>query len=169
MAVRTIYTYGHPVLKQVAREVPEIDDEVRRLIDDMFETMYMAGGIGLAAPQVGLDLRLIVIDTSPLDEEANPLALVNPEITDSWGEDIQEEGCLCLPELKVDVKRSLGVKVRGLDRDGSEVELSTEGLLARALQHEIDHLDGLLIVDRISNIKRKLLRTTLEKLKQEEP
>ena len=116
MAVRTIYTYGYPVLRQVAREVQEVDDDIRSLIDDMFETMYMGGGIGLAAPQIGIDLRVIVIDTSPMDEEANPLALVNPEITDSWGEDIQEEGCLgaALAGLRVEmVACSLGPRGNG--------------------------------------------------------
>jgi peptide deformylase len=149
--------------------VPEVTDEIRTLIDDMFETMYVGGGVGLAAPQIGVGLRVITIDASPMDENTEPVALVNPAILDSWGEETEEEGCLCLPDLRMEVKRSYGVKVEGLDRDGNRVEFEAEGVLARVCQHEIDHLNGLLIIDRTSPVKRTLLRSALEKIKQEEP
>jgi len=167
MALLSIRTYGHPVLRQVAKEVPYLDDVVRRLVENMFETMYVSDGIGLAAPQVGESQRVIVLDVSPVDNEARPMAIINPVITGRWGKDVQEEGCLSLPGIREDISRPTGVEVTGLDVDGKQVRIRAEGMLARALQHEIDHLNGLLIIDRISNIRRQLLKSTLDKISRE--
>lgn len=166
MAVREIKTYPEKVLRQKAAPVGSIDGELQRLIDDMIETMYAAPGVGLAAPQVGVSQQLIVIDVSHReeDEQRTPLlVLINPVVTASEGEIESEEGCLSLPGYVTTVKRAERVSVRALDREGKPVTIEGEGLLCRALQHEIDHLDGTLLIDRISSIKREFFKKRFQK------
>jgi len=158
MAVRKIRTYPDDVLKQKTEPVREFDSELQKLIDDMIETMYAAPGVGLAANQVGVSKQVTVIDVSSRDETSSLIVLVNPEIVHEEGEDSCEEGCLSIPEYTTIVKRAEKVKVRGLDRNGAPLEVEAEGLLARALQHEIDHLNGFLLIDRIGRIKREFFR-----------
>jgi len=158
MAVRKIRTYPEDVLKQKTEPVREFDSELQKLIDDMIETMYAAPGVGLAANQVGVSKQVTVIDVSSRDETSSLIVLVNPEIVHEEGEDSCEEGCLSIPEYTTIVKRAEKVKVRGLDRNGAPLEVEAEGLLARALQHEIDHLNGFLLIDRIGRIKREFFR-----------
>lgn len=163
MAVLEIRTYPDEVLKKKALPVKSIDAGIQRLIDDMIETMYAAPGIGLAANQVGVSKRIIVIDVSAKEEKHPLIVLINPEILDTQGIVNSEEGCLSLPEYTTVVKRAESIKVKGLDRDGNPVELEAEGLLARALQHEIDHVEGLLIIDRLSSIKREFFKKRFRK------
>jgi len=163
MAIRPIVRYGDPVLHAPARPVDGIDDAVRQLLRDMVETMYAAPGVGLAAPQVGVPLRVIVIDTSVGAEPGQLIQLVNPELLEREGEQRQEEGCLSVPGFGGTPVRPARVVVRGLDPDGNEsVHTGTE-LLARAFCHEIDHIDGLLFVDRLSPLKRDLMKRKLRK------
>ena len=151
-------------LKTKCAPVPEVDDGVRRLMDDMLETMYAAPGIGLAAPQVGVLCRVIVVDVADKDEERRPIQLANPEIVWASEEElVMNEGCLSLPEIYVDVARPSEVRVRYLDRDGKPQELAADGLLGRCLQHEIDHLDGILHVDYLSPLRRNVILRRLEK------
>jgi peptide deformylase len=164
MAVLEIKEYPDRVLTKKAAPVTGIDGALQRLIDDMIETMYAAPGIGLAAPQVGVSARLIVIDVSVRDEERTPLiVLINPEIVMAEGEIESEEGCLSLPDFQTVVKRAERVSVRGLDREGTPTEITGEGLLSRALQHEIDHLNGTLLIHRISSIKREFFKKRFQK------
>jgi len=146
---RNILVYPDPFLARKAAPVTAVDDRVRTLIRDMFETMYAAEGVGLAAPQVGVGKRVIVVDVTPVDETIAPMALVNPEIVDRKGSVLGEEGCLSVPGVQGEVPRAETVVVRGLDEQGNPVHLQAEGILSRALQHEIDHLDGVLFIDRI--------------------
>jgi peptide deformylase len=148
--------------------VAHIDEESRRLIHDMRETMYEAGGIGLAACQVGVSRRVIVLDVSPMDPEHTFLALINPEIISEEGEIDHEEGCLSVPDCLEKVRRKEKVCVRGLSPEGMETEVKAEGILAIALQHEIDHIDGILILDRMSRLKREIYRNKLKKEKRKE-
>ncbi|MEW6601672.1 MAG: peptide deformylase, partial [Nitrospirota bacterium] len=158
MAVLKIVKYPEEVLKRKTNPVNEFDSELQKLIDDMIETMYAAPGVGLAANQVGISKQVTVIDVSSRDESSSLIVLVNPEIVHSEGEDNSEEGCLSIPEYTTIVKRAGKVKVKGLDRSGSPLEIEADGLLARALQHEIDHLNGFLLIDRIGRIKREFFR-----------
>lgn len=159
MAVREIRTFPADVLKHKAKSVKTVDDEgLQQLIDDMIETMHDAPGIGLAAPQVGVSKRLIVLDLSSKDAEIPVIVLINPEIVEADGLIESEEGCLSIPECVVTVNRAERVKVRGLDREGKETEIEADGLLARALQHEIDHLDGLVLFDRLNSVKREFVK-----------
>ncbi|MEJ2677993.1 MAG: peptide deformylase [Gemmatimonadota bacterium] len=168
MAVREIRIYGDPVLREKADTVEAVDDEVRTLIRDMFDTMYESDGVGLAAPQVGVLHRVIVVD--PRDPDVEPLALVNPEVVMASDElDRGEEGCLSIPGLRDVVERPAEAVIRGLDEDGNEVVVEADQLLARVLLHEIDHLDGILFVDRVSPLKRKMLLKKWQKLRAEEP
>ena len=173
MAVKTILTAPDPRLKKKALPVAAVDEEVRQLMDDMLETMYAAPGIGLAAPQVDVLKRVIVLDIDREDTKTGPLLMANPEIVAVSDEDATyEEGCLSLPEHYSDVVRPARVTVRYLDRDGVQKDLACEGLLATCVQHEIDHLDGILFVDHISSLKRnmilrKLLKTRKEKERDE--
>ena len=152
MAVKEVLTSEHAVLRQKAKKVKRVDASTYKLIDDMFESMHAANGLGLAAPQIGVSLRVLVIEL-PNDEEVpaagEPIALVNPEIVKSAGEQYGEEGCLSIPGYVGMVRRANQVTVKGLNRKGKEVRVKGEGLLARALQHEIDHLDGVLYTDRL--------------------
>jgi len=162
-----ILKYPDPFLKTKAEPVEEVDDDVRRLIDDMAETMYHARGVGLAAVQVGVARRVIILDV-PTDSEGPErrrglVALVNPEIRSAEGRTKYEEGCLSIPGVTADVIRAERVVVGALDRDGREVEIEAGGLLAIALQHEIDHLDGILFIDRLSRLKRDLIKRRLKK------
>lgn len=164
MAVLEIKTYPEKVLKEKALPVENIDGQIQRLIDDMIETMYAAPGIGLAAPQVGVSKRIIVLDVSVREEEKMPLiVIINPEIVNYEGETDSEEGCLSLSGYTTTVKRAEKVLVRGLNREGMPVEIEGEGLLSRALQHEIDHINGTLLIDRISSIKREFFKKRFQK------
>ncbi|SDG21347.1 peptide deformylase [Thalassobaculum litoreum] len=167
MAKRPIIWAPDPVLKTKCTPVSAVDDEIRALMDDMLDTMYAAPGIGLAAPQVGVTKRVIVVDVSEKDEPNAPICLANPEIV--WKSDEtapHEEGCLSLPDLYADVERPVAVQVRYLDRDGASQELAAEGLLAICLQHEIDHIDGILFVDHLSALKRNMFLKKMVKAKK---
>ncbi|MGB9710529.1 MAG: peptide deformylase [Thermodesulfovibrio sp.] len=166
MATLDIKKYPDEVLKNKAELVNDLSGDLQKLIDDMIETMYNFNGVGLAAPQVGVLKRLIVIDTSARQENQSLIVLINPEIINSEGEILSEEGCLSLPGFITRLKRNERVFVKGLDRKGNPVEIEATGLLARALQHEIDHLDGILIIDRISPLKRELFRRKYLKTKK---
>jgi len=161
MAILDILHFPDPRLRTVARPVTQVDDAVRQLVDDMLETMYAAPGIGLAATQVNDQRRVVVIDVS--EEKDQPLCLINPEIVELAGMEEMEEGCLSVPGVYETVQRADQVHVRALDRDGQTLELSAEGLLAVCIQHEIDHLDGKLFVDYLSQLKRTRIRKKLEK------
>ena len=167
MARLPIIVAPDPRLKQVAEPVARVDDALRRLADDMLETMYDAPGIGLAAPQVGVSRRLIVVDVAPKEAPA-PLVLFNPTFTWVSDEDASwNEGCLSLPEHYADVIRPKAIKVAYLDREGEPRELSADGLLATCVQHEMDHLDGILFVDHISALKRNMILRKLLKQKKQ--
>jgi len=165
--IREILIWPDPRLKEKALPVEAVDASIRTLVDDMFETMYAADGVGLAAPQIGVLQRVIVIDTSAADEVGTPLALINPEILESRGTTQWREGCLSIPGEAEEVTRSAEVRVRFLDRDGAVQELEATGLTAIAIQHECDHLDGVLFVDHLSTLKRELIRKRMKRLKAE--
>lgn len=162
MALLEILEFPDPRLRTKATPVREVDPEIRKLVDDMFETMYAAPGIGLAATQVNVHKRVIVIDLS--DDKNEPLVFINPEleVLDEEPEDY-DEGCLSVPGFYETVTRPRGVRVNALDRDGKPFELEASGLLAVCLQHEVDHLDGKLFVDYLSTVKRQRIRTKLQK------
>jgi peptide deformylase len=166
MAVLEILKYPHPVLKKRCEQVEQVDDDVKRLICDMRETMYQANGIGLAACQVGVPRRVLVMDVSPLDPEHGFFAIINPEILSEEGEIDYEEGCLSVPDCTEKIKRREKIRVRGTSPEGEEIEVAGEGILSIALQHEIDHLNGVLILNRISSLKRGLYRSKLKKEKE---
>jgi len=168
MAIREILKYPHPLLKKRSREVGQIDGELKKLIQDMTETMYDAGGVGLAAPQVGISKRVIVVDVSPIDPQQTFFVMINPEIVSEEGDIDHEEGCLSVPDCLEKVKRKEKVRVLGISPEGREVEISGEGILAFALQHEIDHLDGVLILDRVSPLKRDVYRRKAKKERRKE-
>ena len=163
MPIRSITKYGEPVLHGPAEPVETIDDTIRSLLTDMVETMYAAPGIGLAAPQIGVPLRVIVIDLSVGEDRSQLIQLVNPEFVLKDGEQRQEEGCLSVPGYGGSPVRPARVEVKGLDPDGVERLYTGTDLLARAFCHEIDHLDGLLFVDRLSPLKRDLMKRRLRK------
>lgn len=167
MAILPIALYPHPILSQKAQIVEQVDDTIRQLLTDMTDTMYEANGIGLAAPQIAVSLRCVVIDTGPLSENnlqaVGLLKMVNPVITHSNGEIVWEEGCLSIPEFLIEKTRKAEVSCSYLDAKGEGKILEAKGLLAVALQHEIDHLDGKLIIDDISQIKKDLYITKLKK------
>ncbi|MCA0301685.1 MAG: peptide deformylase [Proteobacteria bacterium] len=168
MALLPILTAPDPRLKKKSDAVASVDDETRQLMDDMLETMYAAPGIGLAAPQVGVLKRVIVLDIDREDTKTGPLFMANPEIVEASDEDaVYEEGCLSVPEHYSDVVRPARVTVRYLDRDGKRQELACEGLLATCVQHEIDHLDGILFIDHISALKRNMILRKLLKARKE--
>jgi len=158
MATLPIITLPDPILRKLSKPVERVDDELRRLMDDMLETMYAAPGVGLAAVQVGVPRRLIVLDVSKDEEQPEPLFMANPEIVALGPEArLHEEGCLSIPEVLVEIERPASVTVRYLDRLGESKELTAEGLLATAIQHEINHLDGKLIIDFLSPLKRDMV------------
>ena len=161
MTIREILVYPYPRLREVARVVERVDDEIRTLIEDMAETMYAAPGVGLAATQIGVPLRVFLIDVASDDEPSNLLVFINPEIVEREGAQTYREGCLSFPGVSEDVKRAARVRVRALDRDGKPFELEATGLLAVAVQHENDHLDGELMIDRVSPLRRRLMSRKL--------
>jgi peptide deformylase len=161
MTILNILYFPDPRLRNVARPVKQVDDTVRKLTDDMLETMYAAPGIGLAATQVNVDKRVIVIDVS--EDRDQPLYLINPEILELEGEEEMEEGCLSVPGVFEAVQRADRVRIRALGRDGQPFEMEANDLLAVCIQHEIDHLDGKLFVDYLSQLKRTRIRKKLEK------
>ena len=168
MAILNILNFPDPRLRNRAKPVEEIDESVRRLVDDMFETMYEAPGIGLAATQVDDARRVIVIDIS--EEHDQPLCLINPEILESAGEESMDEGCLSGPGVYETVVRADRIKVQALNREGEPFELVAEGLLAVCIQHEMDHLEGKLFIDYLSSLKRQRIRKRLLKeSRQEKP
>jgi peptide deformylase len=167
MAVMPIIVAPDPRLKIKAKSIDKVDDAVRTLMDDMLETMYSANGIGLAAPQVGDDRRVIVIDAARQDEDTAPIYMANPQIVDVGDDDrIHEEGCLSLPEHFAEVTRPDRVKIRYLDRDNEICEIEADELLSTCIQHEIDHLDGILFVDHVSALKRNMILRKLVKAKK---
>jgi len=170
MAIRDIKILGDPVLREPAEVVAELDDEVRVLVREMFETMYHAEGIGLAAPQVGVSQRVLVVDLGEADEDgAGAVALVNPKVVEaSRKKDKASEGCLSIPGMEEVVERPETVTVEGMDPDGEFLTMEVSGLLSRALQHEIDHLDGILFIDRVSPLKRRMLLKKWKKSRAEE-
>ena len=162
MALLEIKEYGEPVLREKALPVKEITPEILNLIKDMAETMYTASGVGLAALQVGVPKRIILVD----GEEDGLIVLINPMIIKSEGEVVAEEGCLSVPDIYSQVKRSSKITIKALNENGDPIEITEEGLIARALQHEIDHLDGILFIDRIGRMERQILLNKLKKKKQ---
>lgn len=165
MSQLEILTFPNPRLRAVAKPVTQVDDQIRRHIDDMFETMYAAPGIGLAATQVDAHHRFMVIDVS--EGKDQPLVFVNPQILARQGEQVYQEGCLSVPGIFADVTRADAITVRYLDRDGGEQELATDGLLAVCIQHEMDHLEGKLFVDYLSPLKREMVRKKLAKQRRQ--
>lgn len=170
-----ILKYPNPLLKQKSKPVDHVDQKTRELIDNMFETMYDAPGVGLAAPQVGILQRILVIDVGRLEGKTrtpDPKAIINPIFTSREGQITWEEGCLSLPELILPIERAQKVIVEGLDLNGKPIKYLGEDLLAVAFQHEIDHLDGILLIDRLSRLKRDLYKKKLEKhepIERDEP
>ena len=162
--IRPILKYGDDVLRQQAQPVGELTGDLHQLITDMIETMYAAPGIGLAAPQVGVPVRIFVIDLSVGREADGLMVMINPWFVEREGMQLEEEGCLSVPDFNATVVRPSRVIVRGLDRTGVEYQREGEGLLARAFQHEMDHLDGTLFVDRLRGIKRDMIRRKIRKL-----
>lgn len=167
MALLEILHFPDPRLRDHAKPVEQVDDKLRALIDDLFETMYEAPGIGLAATQVGVAKRLVVIDIS--DERDQPLCLINPEILHTQGSETMDEGCLSVPGFYESVTRAEKIRVRYLDRDGNPQEQEADGLLAVCIQHELDHLEGKLFVDYLSSLKRQRIRKKLEKNQRQSP
>ncbi|MCX6569935.1 MAG: peptide deformylase [Candidatus Aminicenantes bacterium] len=163
MALREILIIGHPMLVKKAEPVERVDADIVRLAGDMVETLHAAPGIGLAAPQVGVSKRLIVVDLSVGENKDDLIVLVNPTVLGKEGEVICEEGCLSVPDIREKVARPYRVTVSGLDLEGQTVEVDAEDLLTRVLCHEIDHLDGILFVEKLSPLKRKLIRKKLKK------
>ena len=166
MSLLPIRVFPDPVLTTPTTEVTEIDGALASLCDSMIETMYDAPGVGLAANQVGVSLQVAVIDVSSRDEKGpkRPLVvLINPELLSQEGSVVAEEGCLSIPDFSENVKRAARVKVRALDREGKPFELEADGLMAKALQHEIDHLNGILFVDRLSPLKKSIFRRKIKK------
>ena len=167
MAIRTILHYPDPRLRQKANPVGEVTLAIRRLIDDLAETMYAAPGVGLAAPQIGEPHRIFVVDAASEDEPSDLRAFVNPEILVREGEQSYREGCLSFPGVAEEITRAARVTVRALDAEGRPFELSAEGLLAVAIQHETDHLDGVLMIDKLGMLKRRVVHREMLKLKRE--
>ena len=162
--IRTVLKYGAAELETKSRSINQFDEETKTLAQDMLETMYAAPGIGLAAPQVGINLCLIVVDISGGEEQGHQIVLVNPEIREQEGSQDGEEGCLSIPGFTAVVERPDRVVVTGQDLDGNSQEKEAEGLLARVLCHEVDHLGGILYLDRISVLKRDLIKRKIKKL-----
>ncbi len=166
MAILDILHFPDPRLRTRAKPVDQVDDSIRTLVDDMFETMYEAPGIGLAATQVNVHRRVVVIDIS--EDRSRPQVFINPEILASEGVEETDEGCLSVPGIYEKVQRAERVRVRALDRDGQPFELDADGLLAVCIQHEIDHLNGKLFVDYLSQLKRQRIRKKLEKQQRQQ-
>ncbi len=175
MALLEILKFPDPRLADKSVPVETVDDDIRQLIDDMFETMYDAEGVGLAAPQLGITKRIIVVDCGARDIEeerplspVEPVAVINPVVEDGIGKIMWEEGCLSVPGFTDEVARAAEVVVTGLDRDGNPMRIEADGLLAVCLQHEIDHLEGVLFVDRLSRLKQSMVKKKLKRRAKEE-
>ncbi|MDT8069699.1 MAG: peptide deformylase [Terriglobia bacterium] len=164
--IREIVKYPDPILQRPTEKIAEFNEELRTLAADMFESMYKAQGIGLAAPQIGVGRRITVIDLSNKQNPKDKIVLVNPEIVHKEGRQVEEEGCLSLPDIRDKVTRASKVKVKAQDLDGNWIELEGSELLARAFQHEIDHLDGILFPWRLSGLKRDLILRKIRKLQR---
>ena len=164
LKIHQVVKWPEPVLMQKATKVTEFDEDLKQLVEEMFESMYAAQGIGLAAPQIAISKRLTVIDVSFKKEPEAKLVLINPEIIVREGKQVEEEGCLSLPEIREKVQRAAKVKVRAQDVNGEWFEVEGEELLARAIQHEIDHLDGVLFIDRLSRLKKDLVMRKIKKM-----
>ena len=168
MAKLKVYEYPHPILREHASKVEKVDNETRKLLDDMLETMYVESGVGLAAPQVGVSKRMLVIDYERDEENpGKPIYMINPEII--WASDEKvcgEEGCLSVPGMRAEVERFAKVRVRYLDYHGKEQEVLAEDFFAIVVQHEMDHLDGILYIDHLSRLKRNMLVKKLEKSRE---
>jgi len=167
MAIRTILTYPHPVLREKAEKITVFDQELQTLVEDMAETMFAAPGVGLAANQIGVARQVVVVDRSTVDNQRNYITLVNPVISDGEGSVIDEEGCLSVIECFAKVKRFRKIHVTAQDVQGNPLEFDAEDRYARIIQHEIDHLLGTLFIDRLSSLKRALYKKKLKKLLQE--
>lgn len=165
--LRTILTFPDPELKKRSLPVTVITDKTRELVRDMAETMYAAPGVGLAAPQIGVHQRVIVIDVSPKEDSPELIVAINPEIIHAEGEAFEEEGCLSIPKYSANVRRHARVVVKALNLDGEEIVYRAEDLLAIAFQHEIDHLDGILFVDHLSPLKRGIFRKRYQRALEE--
>lgn len=165
MAIKSLVLLPDPILREVSKPLERVDDDVRRFADDMLETMYDAPGIGLAAIQVGEPLRMLTVDVSGDEDEKQPLVLINPEIVATGAEaSVYEEGCLSIPDYYADVERPASVTVSYLDREGKSQTLEAEGLLSTCIQHELDHLNGVLFIDHISKLKREMVIRKFKKL-----
>ena len=165
--VREIVIWPDPILKKKASPVSQVDDSIRSLVNDMFETMYAADGVGLAAPQIGVLKQVIVLDTTPRQPESKPVAMINPQIIAMEGTTRYSEGCLSVPGEAEEVDRAARVTVKFLDVSGREQTIEADGLLAVAIQHETDHLQGTMFVDYLSPLKRELIRKRMKRLKSE--
>ncbi|WP_437878722.1 peptide deformylase [Sorangium sp. So ce513] len=163
MAIRTILHYPDPRLRQKAQPVGDITPEIAKLIDDMAETMYAAPGVGLAATQIGEPHRIFLVDIAAENEPSNLLVFINPEIVRQEGQQTGPEGCLSFPGISEDIKRAERVTVRARGRDGATFELAADGLLAVAIQHELDHLDGVLMIDRMGTLKKRIVQRKMQK------
>lgn len=166
MAIRTILHYPDPRLREKAGNVTSVTPEIERLVDDMAETMYAAPGVGLAATQIGEPHRIFIIDIAPEDEPSDLRVFINPEIVKREGEQTWEEGCLSFPGVSEDVKRACNVTVRALGRDGKPFELEADGLLAVAIQHENDHLEGVLMIDHLGTLKKRIVQRKMQRRPQ---
>ena len=166
LKIHEVVKYPEPVLATRAQPVTEFNEELATFVDEMFESMYAAQGIGLAAPQIAHGRRIAVIDVSFRKEPKDKIALINPEIIEREGHQLEEEGCLSLPDIREKVKRSAWVKVRAQNEKGEFFEVEGDELLARALQHEIDHLDGILFIDRVSRLKRELALRKIRRMQK---
>lgn len=167
MALLNILEYPDPRLKKVAQPVTRFDDRLRKLVADMAETMYAAPGCGLAAPQIGVGLRVFVVDCAAENEPSDLRVFINPEIIEKDGQVVWNEGCLSFPGVTEEIKRAERVKVRALDRDGKSFELEADGLLAVAIQHETDHLNGVLMIDKLNALKKRMMGRKLAKARAE--
>ncbi len=166
MAIKTIRCYPDPVLREQSMEIKEIDSEIKELSEDMLETMYESKGIGLAGPQIGVTKRIITVDISGPEKREAPMVLINPVIESMEGEEESEEGCLSFPGFRCNIKRAAKIKVSFLDLDGNRREIESDELLAVCLQHEIDHLNGKLIIDYAGKLKKAMYEKRLKKLKK---
>jgi len=163
MAIRTILHYPDPRLRQKAQPVTSVTPEIAKLIDDMAETMYAAPGVGLAATQIGEPHRIFIVDIAAEDEPSNLMVFINPEIVTTNGTQTGAEGCLSFPGVTEDVKRAETVSIRAMDRSGKQFEIEADGLLAVAVQHELDHLDGVLMIDRVGMLKKRIIQRKMQK------
>jgi peptide deformylase len=164
--IHEVVKYPDPVLAKRGEPVTVFDADLKKLVDEMFDSMYAAQGIGLAAPQIAISKRIAIVDISFQKKPEEKIVLINPEILDRTGKQVEEEGCLSLPEIREKVSRAEWVKVKAQDVTGKWIEVEGEELLARALQHEIDHLDGILFIDRLSRLKRELVLRKIKKLQK---